>query len=302
MTFLVAGRRAADERGTRLHLPQAPPTSRSARPPARPPGSVPGADLSGVVVDTMKVAYPYLEEWRAQIYSVIAARGAPVRAHARRRHRPVRRGAHPADGRRARCRSTRPEELTTDAPVLPGDVAFRLHDTYGFPIDLTIELAAEYGVRVDRQGFDEALAEQRERSRSRHEGRHGPAGRTAAALRRDRRDRAGETKFLGYETTHRRRQGRGDPARRHRIRRARGKVEAELRAPAEAQAEIILDADAVLRARAAARSATTACCAPPTDRPCSTLRTPRGPCPRPDRSSRPLARQGRGRRHADRRG
>src|SRR5207247_2126853 len=60
----------------------------------------------------------------------------------------------------------RPEEVRSDAPVLPGDVAFRLHDTFGFPIDLTIELAAEYGVRVDREGFDAALGEQRERSRS----------------------------------------------------------------------------------------------------------------------------------------
>ena len=49
---------------------------------------------------------------------------------------------------------------------LPGDVAFKLHDTFGFPIDLTIELAAEYGVGVDRAGFDAALAEQRQRSRS----------------------------------------------------------------------------------------------------------------------------------------
>ena len=59
-----------------------------------------------------------------------------------------------------------PRTLPADAPVLDGELAFRLHDTYGFPIDLTIELAAEYGVRVDRVGFEEALAEQRERSRS----------------------------------------------------------------------------------------------------------------------------------------
>ena len=60
----------------------------------------------------------------------------------------------------------RPDEVPTDAPALDGELAFRLHDTFGFPIDLTIELAAEHGVRVDRSGFEGALAEQRERSRS----------------------------------------------------------------------------------------------------------------------------------------
>ena len=60
----------------------------------------------------------------------------------------------------------RPEDVPDDAPCLDGETAFRLHDTYGFPIDLTIELAAEYGVRVDRDGFATALERQRERSRS----------------------------------------------------------------------------------------------------------------------------------------
>ncbi len=48
---------------------------------------------------------------------------------------------------------------------LPGDVAFRLHDTHGFPIELTEELAAESGVRVDRPGFEAAMADQRDRAR-----------------------------------------------------------------------------------------------------------------------------------------
>ena len=59
-----------------------------------------------------------------------------------------------------------PDDVPADAPVLDGETAFRLHDTYGFPIDLTVELAAEYGVRVDRDGFEVALQQQRERSRS----------------------------------------------------------------------------------------------------------------------------------------
>ncbi len=49
--------------------------------------------------------------------------------------------------------------------TVPGEEAFRLHDTFGFPIDLTVEMAAERGVQVDRAGFDAAMEEQRERSR-----------------------------------------------------------------------------------------------------------------------------------------
>ncbi|PZR63338.1 MAG: alanine--tRNA ligase [Chloroflexi bacterium] len=49
--------------------------------------------------------------------------------------------------------------------VLAGSEAFRLHDTFGFPIDLTVEIAAESGVTVDRGGFEAAMAAQRDRSR-----------------------------------------------------------------------------------------------------------------------------------------
>ena len=58
------------------------------------------------------------------------------------------------------------EAFATGNKVLGGDVAFTLHDTHGFPVELTEELARDAGVEVDRAGFDTAMAEQRERARS----------------------------------------------------------------------------------------------------------------------------------------
>ena len=48
--------------------------------------------------------------------------------------------------------------------VLDGESAFKLHDTYGFPIDLTREILEESGFSVDVEGFEAAMAEQKERS------------------------------------------------------------------------------------------------------------------------------------------
>jgi alanyl-tRNA synthetase len=50
--------------------------------------------------------------------------------------------------------------------MLPGDKAFQLHDTYGFPIDLTLEMAAEAGLSVDEDGFRKLMAEQRARAKA----------------------------------------------------------------------------------------------------------------------------------------
>jgi alanyl-tRNA synthetase len=51
-------------------------------------------------------------------------------------------------------------------PALSGDQAFSLHDTYGFPIDVTLEMAAEQGVSVDEDGFRALMKQQRERARA----------------------------------------------------------------------------------------------------------------------------------------
>jgi alanyl-tRNA synthetase len=50
--------------------------------------------------------------------------------------------------------------------VLDGDTAFKLHDTYGFPVDLTADVCREHGVMVDQAGFDAAMARQREQARA----------------------------------------------------------------------------------------------------------------------------------------
>jgi len=50
--------------------------------------------------------------------------------------------------------------------IIPGDIVFKLYDTYGFPADLTNDVARERGLTLDTAGFDKAMAEQRERARS----------------------------------------------------------------------------------------------------------------------------------------
>ncbi|MDR1513893.1 MAG: alanine--tRNA ligase, partial [Propionibacteriaceae bacterium] len=82
-----------------------------------------------------------------------------------------------------------------DATTLPGDQAFQLHDTFGFPIDLTLEMAAEQGIAVDRDGFTRLMAEQKARAKADAKAKKGRLGSTEAYadLRRQ-----GETRFLGY--------------------------------------------------------------------------------------------------------
>ncbi|WP_337844496.1 alanine--tRNA ligase [Thermus sp.] len=81
--------------------------------------------------------------------------------------------------------------------VLPGREAFRLYDTYGFPLDLTVEIAAERGYGVDTEGFQKAMAEQQERSRAYMAFEREIFKRGAEALEELYAER-GATEFLGY--------------------------------------------------------------------------------------------------------
>jgi alanyl-tRNA synthetase len=80
--------------------------------------------------------------------------------------------------------------------VLAGDKAFQLHDTYGFPIDLTLEMASEQGLSVDEAGFRTLMDEQRKRAKAdaatRKSG-HGDLSEYRKVL-----EQHGETEFLGY--------------------------------------------------------------------------------------------------------
>lgn len=80
--------------------------------------------------------------------------------------------------------------------VLPGGQAFQLHDTYGFPIDLTLEMADEQGLSVDENEFRRLMDEQRERAR--RDAQAKKTGRTDMSAYRDVLGSAGPSTFRGY--------------------------------------------------------------------------------------------------------
>src|SRR4029079_15054255 len=84
-----------------------------------------------------------------------------------------------------------------DEQALPGGVAFRLYDTFGFPLDLTQDALREQGRAVDLAGFETSMQEQRARARAAW------AGSGDAATERvwfELKEKVGATEFLGYST------------------------------------------------------------------------------------------------------
>ncbi len=112
-------------------------------------------------------------------------RGGELRPHAGARHRAA----------RAAGRSGRKAEETS---WIDADDAFKLHDTYGFPFDLTKELLAERGLAVDDGGFEELMEEQRERARTGAATAHGSEDHHERVIAFA--SEARPTRFVGYET------------------------------------------------------------------------------------------------------
>ncbi|MCA1740132.1 MAG: DHHA1 domain-containing protein, partial [Actinobacteria bacterium] len=126
------------------------------------------------VVDKMKDVYPELESAREDIERV-------VRAEADRF----------IDIYNSGIALLMAEINRLQGGNFPGDVAFTLHDTYGFPIEVTREVLAQKGISLDEAGFESAMDGQRERARGALQGHE----RLVAAFR----DREIKSRFVGYE-------------------------------------------------------------------------------------------------------
>jgi alanyl-tRNA synthetase len=141
------------------------------------------APMIDTVIATMAAGYPELERQRELVTRVAAAEEADF---ARR----IAQGLAMLDDVVAEAREAGRHEV-------PGDVAFKLHDTFGFPIDLTAEIAEDAGFRLDRDAFDRLMDAQRERARA--GARKGGRG-VPVEIYREVATAVGATDFLGYDT------------------------------------------------------------------------------------------------------
>ncbi|HEX9236007.1 MAG TPA: alanine--tRNA ligase, partial [Actinomycetota bacterium] len=151
------------------------------------------ADLIDATVQVMGDAYPELATNRAFIQQVAASEEEHFAAAYRR--------GYPLFEDQVR------EAKASGTGSLPGEAVFRLHDTHGFPLELTLELASEQGLAVDTEGFARLMEEQRKRAReASKKGEVGQAAErdeggnvVASTALGDLAASAGPTEFLGYE-------------------------------------------------------------------------------------------------------
>jgi alanyl-tRNA synthetase len=80
--------------------------------------------------------------------------------------------------------------------ILPGDEVFKLHDTYGFPFDLTLEMAREEGLEVDEVGFRRLMKEQKDRAKA--DAKAKKSGHTNVSVYKAIADKSGKSEFVGY--------------------------------------------------------------------------------------------------------
>ncbi|HET6968101.1 MAG TPA: alanine--tRNA ligase, partial [Ornithinibacter sp.] len=139
-------------------------------------------ELLPVSLERMKQSYPELETGFDRIAQIAYAEEEAFR-------RTLAAGTTILDTAVARTKQA-------GGATLPGEQAFQLHDTYGFPIDLTLEMAAEQGLEVDREGFAHLMREQRQRAKA--DAKSKKSGHADTEVWRDLRAN-GATDFRAYE-------------------------------------------------------------------------------------------------------
>jgi alanyl-tRNA synthetase len=139
--------------------------------------------MAEAVIEQMRASYPDLERQRELIVRVAGAEEADFGAR-------LRQGLERVEQEIAGVRGT-------EGTAFPGDAAFELHDTFGFPVDLTVEIAEDAGLSLDRDRFDELMDEQRQRARG--AAKKGGGG-VPVETYREAVATAGTTEFVGYDT------------------------------------------------------------------------------------------------------
>ena len=104
-------------------------------------------EIVDVVISQYKGAYPDLEKNAQKIKAVILKEEEKFKITLDRGYKLL-------------------EELMAESKEIDGENAFKLYDTFGFPLELTIEIAAEKGITVDKAGFEKAMKEQKERAKA----------------------------------------------------------------------------------------------------------------------------------------
>ncbi|HTX25918.1 MAG TPA: alanine--tRNA ligase [Streptosporangiaceae bacterium] len=140
-------------------------------------------ELTTVAIDAMAGLYPELRRDAANIHTVIDGEEAAFSST-------LRTGT-------AIFEAAVEENKRKNLRTLSGAQAFQLHDTYGFPIDLTLEMAAEQGLSVDEEGFRRLMGEQRERAKK--DAAEKKTGNADVSVLADLLERSGAVTFTGYD-------------------------------------------------------------------------------------------------------
>jgi len=137
--------------------------------------------LVDTVVDNYKETYPELEKNRDKIIETIKTEEERFKLT--------------LDKGEVLLSQVIEETKKSNSKIISGKNAFKLYDTFGFPFELTVEIAQDNGLEVDEEGFKKEMAEQKERAKNAHV----KISLTQNLIYVDIRKKNGETKFLGYE-------------------------------------------------------------------------------------------------------